>query len=273
MNMRFHYRARGRGFTLIELLVVVAIIALLIAILLPSLTAARRAARVSVDLSNFRSLGMANWIYLTEENGAFVDVGLSHGSSIGLTRELSWVQTLERVYGTPLIRKSPLDDSPHWPPGDELIRRGMSPDTAGAGVPVPGMVDDFPWRRTSYGMNNLLSRSSGAFNSQTGRAFEFDRLSLVPRPSATVFFMFMAKEGEFAGADHTHVETWQFRDLWQVVPRNAAGEVQINAVSGPQAAFESRSNYSFVDGHAATHAFSDVWQRRDDNKFWPNVAR
>jgi len=53
--MRIH-RKRTRGFTLVELLVVVAIIALLISILLPSLSRAKEQARISLCLSNQRSI-------------------------------------------------------------------------------------------------------------------------------------------------------------------------------------------------------------------------
>ena len=81
----------------------------------------------------------------------------------------------------------------------------------------------------------------------------------------------MAEEGEFAGADHTHVEDWQFMNLWQLVPQNAAKELELNVHGGPPAAFESVSNYGFVDGHAETLRFEDVWQKKEENLFWPEA--
>ena len=67
-------KKRPIGFTLIELLVVISIIALLVGILLPALGKARKAANISVDVSNQRQIMIAVHSYAADNNG-FVPLG------------------------------------------------------------------------------------------------------------------------------------------------------------------------------------------------------
>jgi len=62
--------ARGReAFTLIELLIVVAIIAVLIALLMPTLTQAREKAKHTICAGNLRSINLAWFMYMEENDG------------------------------------------------------------------------------------------------------------------------------------------------------------------------------------------------------------
>ena len=99
----------------------------------------------------------------------------------------------------------------------------------------------------------------------------------IPRPSATVHFLLMTTGGdddndEFARSDHVHAEGWGEgpEDLW---PINAAREVETNAFGGSWGSWRAVSNYGFLDGHAETRAFRDVFQHSFDNSFFPDVAR
>lgn len=249
---------RHRAFTLIELLVVVAIIALLIGILLPALSKARRAGHTVKCLANIRSLEQAHYAYLNDHDGRFADVGLPHGG-IG-DPSVSFITTLAEYYGTPLALRSPVDRSAHWPT-----------DEGGTGVPPPGNVN---LRVTSYGMNNLLSRTYNPNIRVGSYAREpWDRLDKVHFPFATVQFLMMAREGEFAASDHVHVEDWLSPGApLSDAPQNAAAQMDTGAHGGRSRSFDAVSNYGFLDGHAETLRFSGVYTDLERNRFHPEFA-
>ncbi|MBN2210204.1 MAG: type II secretion system protein [Sedimentisphaerales bacterium] len=238
---------RACAFTLIELLVVVSIIALLVSILLPALNLARHKARCANCLINLRNMEIAHWMYMGEHNGCFVDVGLGHGGAHS-DEKVAWINTLQPYYENKLLFRSPVDKSPHWPIDEE-----------GQGVPVPGS-DPPAWRRTSYGVNNYISHVA------PDPEHICRRLNQVRSPADTVHFLIMAFEGEFAGADHPHVENWF---LNPVPPHEAAKQVQINAYSGEAGTWEAQSGWGFLDGHAEKLPFKKVYHDYRINRFIP----
>lgn len=282
---------RTRAFTLIELLVVVSIIAVLVGILLPTLGRARLAARSAVCLSNMRQLQVASLMYSEDENGRLIEPGLSEGG-ISPREELSWVSTLRSYADNGIDTTSPGDESPHW-----AIEKG------GDGVPIPGFEGRY--RASSYGVNDMVT-SQLQVDLQPGDSASsiasryFNRMHKIHSPARTCQFLLMAEHGPFAGADHVHIQQWatQSRYVPKFLPFFAAQQASIGAYGGgaagdwsqgysglssdeldayrgnaDDAGWETASNYAFLDGHAETMRFSEIYDSEERNLFDPRPYR
>ncbi len=257
-------RLRRPAFTLIEVLVVVAVLGVLVAILLPSLNRARQSARRTMCLNNIKSLETAHWLYMTSNDGFLIGVGLMHGVADDKP-QVAWLNRLQRYYKDRLVARSPADDSPHWPA-----------EQGGQGVPVDGKRG-YPFRQTSYGINNFLDIEKNP--DLTGRGVTWPRIEKIRNPSAIVHFVYMVEEcdpdnpyyraGEcLAGSDHPHVEEWA--DVSDS-PTKAATHLEVQAHGGPKWSGKSVSNYGFLDGHAETLQFQQVYRDMEHNKFDPGL--
>ena len=241
-----------RAFTLIELLVVISIIALLVGILLPALGAARKSAQRLKCLSQIRQLETAHYAYITNNDGWLINAGLPHGT-VAPNDEIAWVNSLKEYYSEKLVLRSPVDDSEYW-------------DT-----PSPFVPGNSTYRLTSYGINSFLADvNQNGKNPYGGEAY--NKLDRVRSPTQSVHMLIMAFEGEYATADHPHPELWDaFGTGGDIVAKIANQQVQINAHGGPADSFDAKSNYGYLDGHAETNAFGDVYKSETDNLFDPGL--
>lgn len=226
------------AFTLIELLVVISVIAVLIGVLIPALGSARQSGRKAVCLSNLRNLETAHTAFIADNDGRLI--GTSHGES--------WITILRDRYDPNLLFRSPLDDSPHFAPD---------------GIPIGGK-----FRLSSYGIN-MYTSPDGVKHGLTSAV---DRLERVRVPSKTVHFVITSFRGSGAVSDHVHPQLWPSGPA-ALIPIKAAGEMQTNAHGGPEAHWDSMSAYGFLDGHAESRPFRDIYKSPDENNFDPAVAQ
>jgi prepilin-type N-terminal cleavage/methylation domain-containing protein/prepilin-type processing-associated H-X9-DG protein len=238
-------------FTLIELLVVVAIIAALVGILLPALSKARETSRTANCLSNMRNMEIAHHMYTDANNGNLIQAGFAHGGAHA-NEGLAWFNTLQVYYGNKLMGRCPSDFSSHWLPNGTPV--GTNPD----GTPE--------YRRCSYGINDYTDRDLSPLNEAEG-GNPYKILDAYPNPTGTVHFIEMAEEGEYAGADHPHVDLW----IGNVLSK-ANSMLEINQHGGEPRTWEARANYGFLDGHAQTCSFREVFVNQTNNKFNPALG-
>ncbi len=269
----------SKAFTLIELLVVIAVIALLVGILLPALAGARRQGIAIRCLSNIRQLEMAHVGYVNDHREYLIDAGLGHGGPSAPGE--CWPVALSDYYGgaRPVVR-SPGDRSPFWPVAEGGESAGLSFDqvlellAAGQNVTTAQIA-----RWTSYGLNSFTTRFAqpSLQHPQTGQWLgPWDRLTRIPQPEATIHFLQMTEglggdpQG-FARSDHVHAEDWHLLGV-QNAPKAADGQMETGAHGGKPGTWGAIANYGFLDGHAATLKFEQVYSEAFKNKFIPDFA-
>ena len=244
-------RPRPRqGFTLVEVLVVIGIIALLVGILMPALTKARAAANTTKCLANIRNMEVAHTMYVGAYRGAMIRAGLAHSgwSGAGHDPRVSWLVTLEEFFKAPLLHRCPSDMSPAW---DE---------------PYPGSSPPL-YRVTSFGINNYVDPS----HAPPGVG-PYVKITQVRSPSTTVHFIEVAEVGNYASSDHVHVEMWYSPVDPDLVAELAGNQMALARHGGKQRHASGLANYGFLDGHAETLRFAQVYKDRQHNRFDPGAV-
>ncbi len=241
-------RSQG-AFTLIELLVVVSVIGLLVALLLPALGAAKESTRATLCLSNMRQLAIATVTFAAEHDDQLPEPRFGHGSVGHGLEQGSWIFTLNEYSSgdTKIMSRCPSDVSRFFTEPQQPLNR---------------------LRRVSYGLNFYVSGLQPGYE-------DFQSLRPVERPSATIWSLELAEEGDFATADHIHPDRFFTRGSGDI-EIEAAKQVRIHRHGG-------KANYALLDGHAEALAVeqtmaigagsSPLHINWIHNKYDPKVAR
>jgi prepilin-type processing-associated H-X9-DG protein len=214
-----------------------------------------------------RGLVQAVYLYANDHRDQLVSAGLGHGGSSN--EHATWLNSLREDYGgNQLIARCPADQSEQW---DFPIL----PDPTGGGrvaLPEHEPQDDeeesepLPiYRRTSYGTTYYTV-------ARIGNRGPYTKLSMITRPSTTIFMVELAEEGAYAVYDHVHPESWRYNQR-----KLASEEVAVDRHLG-------QANYAFFDGHVSSHVFEETYsinrERSSIRKFvWnhnfydPDIAR
>ena len=256
---------QNHGFTLIELLVVIAIIAILAAMLLPALAKAKIKAQGAACLSNLKQWGLADNMYLDDNNMTFPYPRLQVTSTAEQDNP-TW-QVIYAYHNTPLQSQSDQVYFNCLPPyiGNKALwvwaadpnsinaffpsksifscptvsSQGIDPADAsaapGAGFMIPGQRPLF-----NYGMN-----SKSLANEQINNVNAVLRVPMVVHPSNFVLFSDVrtrSAENPYHGTD--------------------ANRTDLGTPHSYTTRFSSRhnkgGNITFSDGHAAYYKYDSV---------------
>lgn len=310
MIVRSHFQQPGSSpagrraaFTLIELLVVIAIIALLIGLLLPALSAARNAARSTACLSNLRQLTIVQALYADDHDGTLIDAALPHGGAAeAADLRRAFVFTLRDYLPSADALRSQVDNSPAWSIKDGGESSLLSPAEALARLDDDDASNDPTGqdaaRWTSYGVPEPLTtywNPSPVLLRQLPKIRGARQLRDITAPHATAQFMLMnfdgfgdpdprdlpeeerigpAEPSGFERSDHAHPIDWAPGPFSKKSPAQAASEqIELAAYGGEPGSAAGKSGYGFLDGHAATKRFEQVFTSLDTNAFFPRAAR
>ncbi|HIG29890.1 MAG TPA: type II secretion system protein [Verrucomicrobiales bacterium] len=241
-NIKKHVGRSFRAFTLIELLVVIAIIAILAGMLLPALSRAKTKAKGTQCLNNQKQLGLAWYLYVTDND--------DHVPHNFLGSRLSWIDgtiggSMHQLPGA--TNTAPLRNGVLWQynksvPIYSCPDEKPQPFRGGRGTQIKKRVRSYSMNGMMGGANATEARKYGVPNTdwvqgndRTGKPYhQFQKLTEVQNPGPALAIVLVDENPATIDDGYWAIPVYN-RYVWQNSPACRHG---------------GTCSFSFADGHA-----------------------